>query len=227
MANPQAENGHIDIANEIADALAGIRISGTEYQLIWVILRKTYGWHKKEDQISLSQFHEMTGLPKPHIIRYLKTLLHKKIITVAQNDNGKGNVYVFNKDFDKWVPLPKKITLHKMITSIAQNDNESLPKMVPTKENYTKETIQKKAPFPEWLPEETFFEYLSMRRKIRKPLQDKSFNRFFNALKKLCDETRASPEDILNQSILNSWQGIFPLKENGTQNNYERTAVIS
>ena len=52
MANPQAENGHTDIANEIVEALARTRISGTETQLLWVIFRKTYGWHKKEDEIS-------------------------------------------------------------------------------------------------------------------------------------------------------------------------------
>ena len=55
MANPQIENGHVDIANDIAEVLAQTRISGTEWQIVWVILRKTYGWHKKVDQIALSQ----------------------------------------------------------------------------------------------------------------------------------------------------------------------------
>lgn len=71
---------------------------------------------------------------------------------------------------------------------------------------------------PSWLPEKTFIEYIDMRKKIKKPLLEKSYQRFFTNLKNLCDKTRASPEAILNQSIINSWQGIFPLKE--TQNGH-------
>ncbi len=74
MANPQKENGHVDIANEIMEALAGIRISGEEWQCLCVIFRKTYGWHKKEDWISLSQFNLLTKLKKPNIFRAIKKL---------------------------------------------------------------------------------------------------------------------------------------------------------
>jgi phage replication O-like protein O len=134
MASPQTENGHIDIANDLAEAFFKIRISGCEWQLLWVIIRKTYGWHKKQDFIALSQFHEMTDIPKPDIIRNLKKLLGKKIISVGNNPNKEGKSYGINKDFDKWEPLGKKIT-------IGNNPNKSLGKKIPTKENYTKEKI--------------------------------------------------------------------------------------
>lgn len=112
MASPQLENGHLELANEIVESLARIRISGTEWQVLWVILRKTYGWHKKVDIIPLSQFCVMTGLSKSHVIRSVKKLLDKRVITVLRN--GSGTVaYGFNKDFDRWKPLPKKrLPLH-------------------------------------------------------------------------------------------------------------------
>ena len=56
MASPQLKDGYVAIANEIMDALAHIRIPGEARQVLDVILRKTYGWKKKEDEISLSQF---------------------------------------------------------------------------------------------------------------------------------------------------------------------------
>ena len=72
MANPQRENGHIDISNEIADKLCSFRISGQEWQIIWVVLRKTWGWlqdpknkkgpKKKMDRIALSQFQQLTQI---------------------------------------------------------------------------------------------------------------------------------------------------------------------
>ncbi len=141
MANPQIEDGHVDIANEIVEALAKIRISGEESQVLWVILRKTYGWHKKDDWISLSQFCLATGVKKPNVCRALSKLITKNII--IKKDNGNEITYQFQKDFDKWNPLSKKITLSKKIMPVIKKDKESLSKMIPTKENYTKETITK------------------------------------------------------------------------------------
>ena len=143
MANPQKEDGHVDLANEIVEALAKIRISGEEMQCLWVIFRKTYGWHKKEDSISLSQFCQTTNLKKPRICHALQKLLSKKVIIIAKNDNGITN-YGFNKDFDSWMPLPKKVTLPKMAKGGAKKGNESLPLLGHTKETIQKKTIQKK-----------------------------------------------------------------------------------
>ena len=108
MANPQLQDGHLELANAIVESLARIRISGTEWQLLWVILRKTYGWRKKSDAIPLTQFHAMTGLSKPHIIRALKKLLGKKIVVAGRNGTGAAT-YGFNKDFEEWEPLPRKV----------------------------------------------------------------------------------------------------------------------
>jgi len=134
-ANPQIEDGHVDLANDIVEALARTRLSGQEMQCLWVIIRKTYGWHKKEDKIALSQFSLMTGMPRSLVCRVLKKLLHKRLIAVAQNDNSQINSYRFNKDFEKWQPLHKKITLlHKSDMTVTQIDNDC----------YTKGDIQKK-----------------------------------------------------------------------------------
>ena len=112
MASPQLENGYTSIANKTIEALARIRISGEEMQVLWVILRKTYGWHKKEDEIPLSQFSLMTRLRKPDVIRAIKKLLSKRIIiSNIANDNLKR--YRFNKDFDAWKPLAKMLTATK------------------------------------------------------------------------------------------------------------------
>jgi phage replication O-like protein O len=92
MASPQKENGYTAIANEIMDALAKIRIPGEERQVLDSILRKTYGWNKCEDPIALSQFVEMTGLNKPHIVRSINGLLLKKVIIITQKGNDTAKV---------------------------------------------------------------------------------------------------------------------------------------
>lgn len=130
MASPQTENGFTRIANEIVEALARTRISGEARQVVDVILRKTYGFQKTEDQISLSQFVLSTSIKRPNVCRALNKLLSMNLI--IKKDNGKIPTYRFNKDFDTWKPLSKKITIIK-------KDNESLSKKI-----HTKETIQKK-----------------------------------------------------------------------------------
>jgi phage replication O-like protein O len=128
MASPQLEEGHLALAHEIVESLAKIRISGTEWQILWVILRKTYGWHKKLDVIPLSQFEAMTGLSRPHVVRYLKKLLQKKVIFVAKIDRN-AVVYGFNKDYDKWKPLPKRVALPKHAADTAGMDNDPYPEV--------------------------------------------------------------------------------------------------
>jgi len=104
MANPQKEDGNTEIANEIVEVLAKTYLSSYESQILWSIFRKTYGWHKKEDWITGSQLVEMTGIAKGHISRTLKKLTDRNMI----NKNGKK--LSFQKDYDKWVKLPKQVT---------------------------------------------------------------------------------------------------------------------
>ena len=110
MASPQAENGHIDIANEIVEQLAKHRLSGEEWQCVLVVWRKTYGWRKKEDEISLSTFEDMTGMKRPNVVRTLKKLVAKKILGSSNNDTRFAKKYWFNKDFEQWEPVIKKDT---------------------------------------------------------------------------------------------------------------------
>ena len=107
MANPQRENGTTDIA-----ALMRTRVPGEARQIIDTIFRQTYGWHKKEDRISLSQFCGFTGLKKPTVIRAIQKAQNMNII-IIKKDNAGNSIYLINKDFSTWKPLSKKITLSK------------------------------------------------------------------------------------------------------------------
>jgi phage replication O-like protein O len=133
MASPQLENGYTRFANELMAALAMTRIPGEARQILDTVLRKTYGWQKKEDQISISQFHEATGIKKPSIIRAMKILLSMKLIIVSKKANSKGHVYEFNKNYESWQPLAKKLTFTKKLTSVSNNAKNRLPKSYPQK----------------------------------------------------------------------------------------------
>lgn len=139
--NPQLENGYARIATEILDALCKIRINGEAMQVLFFIIRKTYGYNKKEDRISLSQFVLGTGLSKVAVCKSINKLKSMKLTIVIETE--KGNVYKFNKNFDEWEALPKKVTLPKKVKVITQKGNDSLPKKLHTIDNIQKTIKQK------------------------------------------------------------------------------------
>jgi len=215
VANPQREDGHVDIANEVVESLAKIHLSGYESRVLWAIFRKTYGWHKKEDWITNTQIAKMTDIAESHISRTIKILIDRKIVT----KNGKK--LSFQKDYEKWGNLPKLVTpeklpiqdkeLPKMVSEVTKNGKKNIPKLVytkETKETTTKETIQKKGD----IFIKTWKDFKDMRRKKNKPMTGRAEELIINELNKLTNDEKTQIA-ILNQSIMNSWQGVFPLKE--------------
>ena len=128
MASPQKENGHTDIANEILEAMAKTHWSGYEIQIVLYLLRKTYGWHKKEDWISLSSFSKATGIDHTSVCRTIKKLIKRNILIKI---NGK---LQFNKNYDDWGGVAK--------SPLAKSPIRVVAKSPPTKETITKERIQ-------------------------------------------------------------------------------------
>ena len=142
MASPQIENGYTKISNELMDALNRIRISGEAHQVLGAIIRKTYGFNKKQDQIATSQFMELTGLPNFAIHKARKKLLKMNMITITKKGDSQILNYVIQKDYHKWIPLPKKVTLTKKGNDYNQKRLQVSPKKVT---NYNQKSgIQKK-----------------------------------------------------------------------------------
>lgn len=142
MANPQKENGYTAIANEIMEALAGIRISGEARQCLDVIIRKTYGFNKTEDAIALSQFSLLTKMPKVSVCRALLKLAKMNII-INKNVNSNGKTYRFNKDFSTWKPLTKRLMINKKVNRDKQKGKSALTIKRNTKDTITKDTSTK------------------------------------------------------------------------------------
>ena len=214
MANPQCENGYTRIANEILEALARIRIPGEARQVFDTVLRKTYGFGKKEDSISLSQFVLSTSLLKNHICDSIKKLKQMNLIT--EKGNEYGNIFSINKDFQLWKPLPKKVMLPKKVISVTEKGNESLPKKVHTIDN--KETITKEIVLPSIISTEDWNKWLEHRKKQKKPMTVYAKELSIKKLTKLHKEGH-NPKDVIENSIENNYQGLFPGYKKQVQKN--------
>lgn len=224
---PQLEDGYTSIANELLEALCKIRIPGESTQVFLTILRKTYGYKKVVDHISLSQFVISTGMKKPNICRALKQLETLNVIKidklVDQNDNAFRVMYRINKHYETWEVEKRKKTrsepLSKRIIAVIQNDNEPLSKTITNviqndthkrKKENTKETITKEK---DLLPIcRAWKAFKDMRKGKKKPLT--GYAEGLVVKKLLTFHAKGyDPIEILNNSIENSWQGVFEPKE--------------
>ena len=92
------------LANEIMERLAMIQISPSDWRVLLVILRKTYGFHKKVDKIANFQIVEATGLCKAVVSRSLARL-HSRNLIVRDGKN-----IAFQKDWELWQGLTESPT---------------------------------------------------------------------------------------------------------------------
>lgn len=98
----QVENGHFTrIANKILDDLVSADVSSSELRIVLAIIRKTYGFQKTEDYISLSQLTEMTHISKRNVVYLIQNLEAKKLLIIGREN--ETNKIRFNKYSDTWV----------------------------------------------------------------------------------------------------------------------------
>jgi phage replication O-like protein O len=103
-AEIQIEDGeYTRIHNMILESLSSAPLNGSEFRCLMFLMRKTYGWQKKDDKISLQQWEDGTGIKRQNVWATLKTLEAKKVIYSQDNGAGKSKTYGFNKYAEQWV----------------------------------------------------------------------------------------------------------------------------
>jgi phage replication O-like protein O len=107
--DPQIEDGFLKVANELAEAMSRTVFSPNESQLIWCIIRLTYGYNKKSARIPTQTWTDLTGMKATHVYRTLKRLVARNVVTRA----GPKGAYRWSiqKHYKKWevVTMPGPI----------------------------------------------------------------------------------------------------------------------
>ena len=104
---PQVEDGFVRIANELFDAILLKLNSYRHTKVALAIVRKTYGYLKKEDDITISQLAEMTGIHRNHVGAALKALEQMRVINPVRAGH-HGLMVGINKHFNQWSEEPVK-----------------------------------------------------------------------------------------------------------------------
>lgn len=142
----QVENGsYTRIVNKVLDELVKAPILGAELAACLFVIRKTYGYGKKEDQISLSQFEEGIGRSRPTVTKALKNMQLVNILKLVKGGDSRkqSNVWAFNKYYQTW----KLVKTPKLVKDTTRTSKEKLNKLVKvglhTKDNTKEKTKER------------------------------------------------------------------------------------
>lgn len=227
------DDGFTRIANELLEAVMHAGLSQHQLLVFMAVMRKTYGFNKKSDWVSNEQISMLTGI-LPHKCSAAKSALVKRGILTQT-----GRVIGINKAVSEWSPLPvkgtekkpylKKVTLPESgKKSLPESGNDTYPNQVNTKDKHTKDNKDNinnppKSPravsfdasavkLPDWLSAEIWSSWVAYRRDLKKPIKSQqTVTQAINLLER-CKCSGYQPEEIINQSIANGWQGLFEPK---------------
>lgn len=101
----QVENGHFTrIVNPLLENLIKVPFKGCELSIAIFIIRKTYGFNKIEDEISISQIMQGVNRSRQTVVTGLKNLQLVNILRLVKKGNAKGvsNIWAINKYYNTW-----------------------------------------------------------------------------------------------------------------------------
>jgi len=88
------------VSSTTLEELAKVRLSPNEWRTLMALIRKTYGYRKARDRISISQFQSLTGLDRKNQVKALKSLEGKGIIL---KEKSSISIYSLNKEYADWI----------------------------------------------------------------------------------------------------------------------------
>lgn len=229
MASPQCENGHTQIANEIIEVLCRTNLSGLHLRIILIVIRFTFGFKRKEHQLSIRFIAKALNSSPNRVSEALKKLIEANIIHRVRegNKNHQPQVIKFNKDYDTWIveqsdtgkqSAPgKQSDVGKHISPIEVNSNSPIEvnKEIKEKEKLKKGDELFETLIPLKLRGNGFLkiweEWIRYRKEIKKPIKSTTAKKQLKLLNEVAD-----PKAVIEKSILNGWQGLFPDETHNT-----------
>ena len=222
------DDGYTKLANELLESLSCCNLTARQFRVMLALIRKTYGFGKKNDRIADSQLSEITGLSRQNVNKAKNELISMNYIVKDGNKIG------VNKEVSAW-----KNQLRDTVSNLETNDVSGL-------ETHKRNTLKKKEniytpispkpekpakpepfdanahPLPDWLSRDTWVNWVTYRKDLKKPIKTKqTLNGLIPRLTKFY-EAGYTPESVIDESISNGWTGLFMPKSPPTRSRIVR-----
>lgn len=147
MADVQTENGFTRVANELLNEIVRFKFNGTELRIILTIWRYTYGFQRKQHDLSTNFLAEAIGIDNSRVKKVVKELIERKVIHVIEEATfSKSRVLSFNKKYNEWdvgndtrgqnLPHRYKTTPPQGSNTTPPQGSNKTPKKESIKDNY-------------------------------------------------------------------------------------------
>lgn len=146
MAAPQKENGYTPIANEILEAVYAAKLSATQYKILMILWRYTYGYNRKNAPISQSFIAKATDTHISSVRREMAKLIKWGIVReISPAGFNRAKVLEFNKNYDEWEPTQVAPTLGGSADANSTQNEADTGSVHATQERNIKQKIQQQA----------------------------------------------------------------------------------
>jgi len=103
LPGPQKENGYTPIANEIMEQLYKLPFNGTQFRIILAVFRYTYGFSRKEHELSETFISSCVSASRRNVQREIKALIAMDILKVTKQASFNATrELAFNKHYEVW-----------------------------------------------------------------------------------------------------------------------------
>jgi predicted phage replisome organizer len=168
-------------------------------------------WEKYQNIAGLEQIREQNRLrkqkqrdrEKQKLLEYKDTNMSRDMSRDVTQQNKNKNKKE-NKDILKEKYKKENVSAEADSTTLTKSDSFTKKEMLFLFEEFS---LGDKKLF------DTLIEFNTMRNKIRKPMTRKAVELLLNKLTKLSKEKNVPPTALLEQSIVNSWSSIYPIKQ--------------
>lgn len=94
----------VKVPTELVEAMYKRKLTAGQIKAVLYIIRKTYGWGKTSDVISITKMAKDTGMTKRAMLKVVTKLEDLKIIEVERSAAGKPNTLRI-KPVNQWTPV--------------------------------------------------------------------------------------------------------------------------
>jgi predicted transcriptional regulator len=201
------ENRFTQIKNEL---IRSEFLTPNEKTVLFVLM--SYG-NCDEIFIGQKKLAEQSRMSRKTVVATVKSLKDKKFITTKLKPDRSTLIYKLN--IDRVVTLSNNVVtdLHKgcngklqgVVTDL-HTSNTSISNTILEKEKKKKE---KSDDLPDWLDKKAWSEWVQFRKELKKTLKPSTIKKQI----KFLEENKADHVQIIDQSIMNGWTGLFILKD--------------
>lgn len=103
MASPQKENGYTSIANELLEQIYGRRFSTSQFKILLLVIRFTYGFNRKFASLSNSFISNGTGIHEVTVSKEVGSLIDDGVLIEKRKPTfSEPRMIGVNKNYESW-----------------------------------------------------------------------------------------------------------------------------